>query len=139
MKTTSYETSKKLKELGMQQFPFEYAYDNEGNLHYKEYIGYLTGKMSASHTRAYILDEILEMLPYEVITKTEFNTFDWRLQIDKYRNNYIIKYQGILSYNSNAIVVKKSSENPAEAAGQFLVWCIENGYVEPEELNQKEK
>ena len=80
---------------------------------------------------AFTLDEILEMLP--VIKKEDITYYP--LIHRSVGNLYCAFY---VDYHINRHLYIRphwEKNNPAEAAGQLLVWCIENGYVKPEELN----
>jgi hypothetical protein len=162
MKTTSYETSKKLKELGVHQFTANYwVKSNEIepillNKHNRvaefdglqlninstaDYIAFFVPDYDDKFFEieekyaAYTLDEILEILPAKIhdccyleLCKTNGTppAYSFGLYYRDLNDNDI--FYGSLCINPN----------PAEAAGQLLVWCIKNGYVNPEELNQKE-
>jgi hypothetical protein len=97
-------------------------------------------------TSLYTLDEILEVLPASV----EKNIEPYYLNTEKgvYSNLYRCGYfEGFDSLavriatdaKGNARSTKYIKEtihiNPAEAAGELLAWCIENGYVDPSTLN----
>jgi len=82
---------------------------------------------------AYSLGEILEVLPeaIKIPCPNISNAYhEYRLQLCKNNSNYLFAYHwedGSLRDFYNSAVYYK---NPAEAAGQLLVWCVENGYVE---------
>ena len=134
MKTTSLELSKQLQKLGVKQESYFY-WDMD-----KEQQALVTAKeMNISYTdtlikneifSAYTLDEILNMLP----DKIKDNYVYYFLKSDKTEEvRYGIYYARAAI--EDGVMVEFLHENPAEAAGQLLVWCIENGYVKPEELN----
>jgi hypothetical protein len=93
---------------------------------------------------AYTLDEVLEMLPKNIISTCdnrreshgEINYLLNLTTLDKY--TYDVGYYciGCLSVDigSGCGLMASSNTNPAEAAGELLAWCIENGHVKAEEL-----
>jgi hypothetical protein len=77
---------------------------------------------------AYQLHEILEMLPenYDLIFHKIGGTFWFQ-----YRNSKrLIKTIDLINVNNN-------EQTPTEAAGNLLLWCIENDYVKVENLNNE--
>jgi hypothetical protein len=121
MKTTSFELSKKLKEVGVKQFgASSYHVDTKNHC----------------DIACFTLDEILEMLP-GIVTDGECNY--WKLNLDKGTDHhsgndgYVFSYGGITKSDLKEFI----HPNPAEAAGQLLLWCIENGYVEVGENEEK--
>jgi hypothetical protein len=150
MQTTSFELSKKLKEVGIKfSCPTYYWCYYIGQIHlFRNSINssdnaydpisnvlYITERHQIRPEKeegivAYTLDEILEMLPsYIDIKNAPAEEAIFRLSffkdIDKklycfYFASCQIKYKNMGEY---------SNRNPAEAAGQLLIWCIENGYV----------
>jgi len=79
---------------------------------------------------AYILDEILEILP-DSIEKYE-------LIIDKLSPHYRVHYCYNETHRKN-ILQEFIHENATEAAGRLLVWCVENGYVGVDRLNEQKE
>lgn len=110
LQTTSLELSKKLKELGVKQDSFTTKGQDV-----KE-----TGEFLLCS--AFTLDEVLDMLPNAIVNKKE-PTWSHRLEIIK---NEESSYEFYYAHNEDSWIEHK---NPAEAAGQLLAWCIENGYV----------
>jgi hypothetical protein len=87
----------------------------------------------AQYTAAYTLDEIVGMLPPEIVTNHDpyesycfYMNYDCELEFEtRYTENGGLK-------NLITFVHK----NPAEAAAQLLIWCIDKGYLKVEELNK---
>lgn len=73
---------------------------------------------------AYTLDEILEMLPSSIENKDGIY----------YRLSIISKWQPADGFIFRYCKPEFYHDNPAEAAGQLLIWCIENDYVKPESI-----
>lgn len=145
METTSPELSNKLIKLGItrkEQSTNEYLWwcfgvKGDFDTAFLELTSNLEGSChlyTETKCPAFTLDELLEMLPYKIEQKIE-----WFLSLDKtISDRYKIAYFAGFDYrdfdaredailgDGNAFAVH---ENPAEAAGQLLVWCIENGYV----------
>jgi len=98
-------------------------------------------------TWAWSLDEVLDRLPATLISKIPFSTLameftnatpifpECDLKVRKLKNIYLITYDsrigGGLSKNEDDYFIKH--ENPAEAAAQLLILCIENNYVTKEQ------
>lgn len=164
MKITSFELSKKLKELGIKQAssikwlilttykrPQLFVHYQKITTILNVYYEYMFEKSKLKEEyAAFTLDEILEMLPvylkgHPCATIPEA-TADYELKFRK-ENNYILKGYSITyetwrcsecnyisTCNKHVKVPRYECENnPAEAAGQLLVWCIENGHVKLEE------
>jgi hypothetical protein len=96
---------------------------------------------------AYTLDEILEIeiLPKNIYTNCDDKQYGSNSDVvyhlnlttlDKY--TYYIGYGCIgctaVAPGDGCYLAGFSSENPAEAAGELLAWCIENGHVKVEDL-----
>jgi hypothetical protein len=150
MKTIEFETAKKLDELGVKKnayfvwFIDNYNWENEQTLGiidiYNEAIFDMDLNPDTIVPRteikgyypAYTLDEILEMLPRRI----KDNYGYCFLIIGK------IDDQGIgLSYSripvADGHIIEFRGKNPAEAAAQLLIWCIENNYITKEEINNE--
>lgn len=130
MQTIESETAKRLDELGLKRESYFCsfivpAYNSHALLSCAEYEGSVYNKEDCERYPAYTLDEVLAMLPkgirYHCLVDV-YNTGDFKVScvIDNYN-----------------ICKEVQSKNPAEAAGQLLIWCIENGYVKTEELNDE--
>lgn len=81
---------------------------------------------------AYTLDEILEYLParFQLENKTH------SLFLKKYfyeatnETKYVAGYRFFFDNSGEELAAPlMEATNPAEAAGELLLWCIENGYV----------
>jgi len=90
-------------------------------------------KLGLKNVKAFTLDEMLELLPFTigmcglVVEKT-------------ITSEYVCGYFNALTvFASLSFIHKIKSKNPAEAAGKLLVWCIENGHVKVEDLNNDNK
>ena len=88
-------------------------------------------ELGLKNVKAFTLDEMLELLPFTigmcglVIEKT-------------LTSEYVCGYFNALTvFASLNFVHKITSKNPAEAAGQMLIWCIKKGYVKVEDLNNE--
>jgi hypothetical protein len=152
METIEFETAKKFKELGLDAkyyfvwFIDNYTENSEPALGiidiYNEQIFDLDLNPDTVVQRldvkeyypAYTLDEILAMLPRNI--KDSYS--GCFLVIGKIDN------QGIcLSYSripiTDGYIIEFTNKNPAEAAAQLLIWCIEEGHVKVEDLNDGKK
>jgi len=132
MKPIELETAKKLKELGLKNKSFSFWRLRNGGeekgykiTHDTINADYLKNNKDILYM-AYTLDEILAMLPTNVRL---YHLDDSR----KYRDYEFCLY----ALNGGGVTSLKSTvnKNPAEAAGQLLIWCIENGYVKVEDSN----
>jgi len=79
------------------------------------------------------LDEILDMLPDSI------ETYRYALVMEKisesaYKCGY---FDGLNAYENLKYFHSVESKNPADAAGRLLAWCIKNGYVKVEDLNNE--
>lgn len=128
MQTIEFETAKKLKKLGLTRKGFLEWLDMGNNNHYlsnDKAVQYAQLISDEQVYPAYQLHEILEMLPY---TTSIYKTFD-NYQAIYVANPTRRKLTNKTDYN---II---DHENPAEAAAQLLIWCIENNYITKEEIN----
>jgi hypothetical protein len=147
MKTTSFELSKKIKELGfIRESDHTFIQQLGIKAISKESLSLLTQLETETaspyfkapkdlYINAYTLDEILEMLPVyvHVICNCDcdcdsHNELHMGISVHNGIRGLYIGYGDKVSFDN---------KNPAEAAGQLLVWCIENGYVVTEENNEK--
>lgn len=134
MQTTSPELSKKLEELGINQKSHFWWCFGVSNCSKTAYIATENEIMASDgltckpQFKAYTLDEILEMLPSTINYEHEKICLivDKNHVLDLYVFGYDYKYN---PYYIDRMVCNFRNKNPAEAAGQLLVWCIENGHV----------
>jgi hypothetical protein len=145
MQTTSFELSEKLKEVGIKfSCPTYYWCYYVGQIHlFRNSINsfdnaydpisnvlYITERHQIRPEKengiaAYTLDEILEMLSsYFKHYANDPDPWVWDiLTISKYQNGmYRVSCKNL--HDTDFI-----HKNPTEAAGQLLVWCIENDYI----------
>lgn len=111
MQTIDFELAKWLKEHGIKQGRDFYYINNKYVVWDPEHEDAICS--------AFTLCEILEMLP-------TFLPDDRRFVFYRGVNDYCSYYDG-------QCVNEFRHKNPAQAAGLLLKWCIENGYVKPEE------
>lgn len=135
MKTISLKLAKKLKEAGF-KVDSCFSYVPTGKC------GEMVLSFSESDIRpytlftpAYTLDEILEFLPSFIRNPESINDFfDLLLSKNCTSNNH--RSFSCYYLNEDGQTFKDiwfRNLNPAEAAGKLLLWCIENGYVKPNE------
>jgi hypothetical protein len=99
---------------------------------------------------AYTLDEILEMLPPLEISdgiyswtlngeggflSSGFNKKDEFIENILEKGEYGISYEKIWQGDRMDIMKRFINKKPAEAAGELLAWCIEEGHIKPEKIN----
>ena len=143
MKTIELETAKKLKELGLKNKSFSFWRLRNGGeekgykiTHDTINANYLKNNKDILYM-AYTLDEILEMLPAEIITCR--NEYELILGKDVCDNEPAVSYTRFEADDDYSCMWKHlagfGNKNPAEAAGQLLIWCIENGHVKIEDIN----
>jgi hypothetical protein len=134
MQVTSLKLSKKLTELGVEVGTYlRWCYSDVYNDSYIISVGEYSKKpfRHESICVAFTLDEILELLP-DVIEKHPFDIdipFKFVLGKNNKHNLYFAAYIDSF-YDEDIFFVSFNHKNPAEAAGQLLVWCVENGHVE---------
>jgi len=141
MKTTSFELSKKIKELGIRHDTYFVWCKAAGDSNSEPYIisfdelARTRGRHDAICV-ACTLDELLEMLPWTLY----LNGIAYYVSIDKCQPSKGYKcayFEGLDHYNPDdqnntdfrTLTKPKISHNCAEAAGELLCWCVENGYV----------
>jgi len=89
----------------------------------------------------YTLDEILDMLPKSIkfhyfIRRKDKEFATYLLNIDYCIYEY--KWLCHICLRDDAdILIEFAHENPAESAGKLLIWCIKNGHVKVEDLNNE--
>jgi hypothetical protein len=141
MQVTSLELSKKLEELGITKHStFKYGVffeDNiilSANIIEKKLYSNLEAYSLKEVYPAYSLDEILELLPNIIFDGKESPKTPYELYMRKWQEiegcGFGFSYVYFQSCFKSEIFIGFHDKNPAEAAGQLLVWCIENGYVE---------
>jgi len=135
MKTIGIEIAKKLKKLGVNQSiaymhwvkEIEVEQEKIYQLPFQQFC--YKGSIKDSFA-ALTLDEILDML--SVIKKESVN---YHPLIQKVFDNLYCAFYADCNINRHLYIEPQWGKNPAEATGQLLMWCIENEYVKPEELN----
>lgn len=161
MKTTEFELSKRFDELGLRKKTYLYwVVDPSGEepilcSYYDDFpepslmpacvLGKKDGEYFLSTARVpyesineavkikkkyrvYTLNEILEMLPAS-ITKEDYTGYlvlTFSEQDNEFPRMYTCEFDSLTG---------ASHKNPAEAAGLLLEWCIKEGYVKVDELN----
>ena len=110
-KITSYEISKKLKDIKFRA-PHEDSYLND--------------ELKAMYFPAYDLETILEALPYEL--KLQNNIEAWLQIIKIYHDSYQIQY---IDNQENTLLEVDSLENEslADTAARLLILLVEKGMV----------
>lgn len=141
MQTISPETAKRLKELGVNQSvayfhwvkKIENSQENIFILPFQKFCYHGSIKDSWA---AFTLDEILEMLPMEIDTNKkrdgDFHFSTLRGFYLERRVDHLVFLYGDHTGANLYSLVEKENTNPTEAAGQLLIWAIENGYVKIE-------
>jgi hypothetical protein len=133
--TISFELAKELEKLGIKQDSYFYwlilpVYNTPELLTYKEYKNSIYETDKCELCPAYQLHEILEMLPQHITYKKDCEAF---FDLYKCGSNtdylYEINYSDIDNNILNVTDKDFEEENPAEAAGNLLLWCIENKYI----------
>jgi len=149
MQTTSFELSKELDKKISIASDFKKSYffwvispefDGEAKLLPKTNIKSLM-ELGCKLTLypAYTLDEILEMLPDELEDdhvacsgnlKKFRRSFLFRKEIFRGEKGFFkIEYIPYQFDVERPLPITFINKNPAEAAGQLLAWCIENGHI----------
>jgi len=84
---------------------------------------------------AYTLDELLKILPVKT------SLFDGEPAFLVIKKNLDLRYTACYEYSKNNNMYPSCfyNENPAQAAGQLLCWCVENGYVEVGDINKEDR
>ena len=97
-------------------------------------------ELGLKNVKAFTLDEILDMLPSKIIIKgSGYMWYHFELYLKKmmYTNIYLINYKYFMHGTDEVILEENDNTNPAEAAGTMLIWCIKNGHVKVEDLNNE--
>ncbi len=133
MKTTNFEISKKLKEIGFQaEFNFHYKAPDHVNLYDSGYEDY-----KERNTPSYDLETLLEALPKKITYQnlptgykvyfTKYDTFTPKV------NFCVADGQCYIGYFSNFIPVIESwqekNESLADTAGRLLIELFEAGII----------
>jgi hypothetical protein len=136
MQTTSFELSKKLDKFKIHHKSYFWWCFGISNCPKTAYIATENEIMNADGLtckpkyKAYTLDEILEMLPDCIMKEPK----EYRLFMISYIQKSTSKKIYRFVYNIIDDILRTANhfdhKNPAEAAGQLLLWCVENGYVE---------
>jgi len=131
MKTTSFELSKKITNLIGEKKTSILGYIDEDEELYPHKFDCKNGE----GYRPYTLDELLEMLPCEFSNTNYVLSISGKLPESYYEIGYYLEEDGSLSLLKKDCLHIVLHKNPAEAAGQLLCWCVENGYVEVDKIN----
>jgi len=92
-------------------------------------------ELGLKNMKAFTLDEILDMLPVEISPSYHLEFFRVKGEgRGHYKPVYNMHY-----YRADFLqpLVDFESTNPLEAAGKLLIWCIKNGHVKVEDLNNE--
>lgn len=136
MQTISVELAKKLKEMELIRpafFSWVHNYFPGSKIYGQFVLTYLADPAHTATYPAYSLDEILEYLPKCIPIKHKVDCF-FRLHLLEewgVRKEYYIEYYQP-SYEGDVVMITRRNKNAAEAAGELLLWCIENGYIKTE-------
>lgn len=140
--TISFKLAKELEKLGFKQSSYFYwlilpVYNTPVLLTYKEYKKSIYETDKCELCPAYQLHEILEILPYSInitagIDDSLLELFFWKSYGD-YKIGYKIADSQFAHEFHSILIIEHNSLT--EAAGNLLLWCIENNYVKVEELN----
>ena len=127
--TVSYGLAKKLKEAGIEVESTYFYSDTD-----KEFMHRGVRFQRPNEANAPMLHEILEVMPADIMPDNvgcyTLRLIKWNLSLDK---KPIIKYH--VNYyderlDENLTNKAFENENPAEAAGQLLLWLGENNYLD---------
>ena len=139
MKTIEFETAKKLKELGITpilKYQMTWYKIGETRVLSETFNQLNCNKGYILIGAALTLDEILDMLPVRIETNYAY----YFVNLDKYPDkdkiiSYCICYVRNNLLDDKSVLKEFTHANLAEAAGQLLIWCIENGHVKIEDIN----
>ena len=126
MKTTNYEISKKLKEIGFRtrsDFYYTYAYTTEDDRDVF-FVDYCRSEPIGKCYPAYDLETILDALPDEKYDK-EVASFSEVLELSK---DYIC-YDSELPKDRKFIIWREEKESLADTAARLLIKLVEKGMV----------
>lgn len=128
-KTTSYEISKDLKEIGFEANPFFYRQEHNQD----QVIIDATGAYDGAAIRCYDLETILDALPTEIeITKTTWITITSKYNFIMSHNT--LYYEEILEYpgdnNDAYYYYREEGESLADTAARLLIKLIKDKVVE---------
>jgi hypothetical protein len=137
MQVISFELSKKLEELGItrhSRFKYGVCFEDDtilsANIIDKKLYNNSVVYSLKEVYPAYSLDEILELLPFSIDNRKISDNYYFLLMGKRPENKVITYVCGYDDIQTDTCLHSVLNQNPAEAAGQLLVWCIENGYVE---------
>ena len=140
IQTISFELAHDLKNLGIIQNAYFKWYKTISTVKTLDVKKYLTNLFYIKGTRAdaFTLCEILGMLPdYIDVKNVPAEEAIFRLSFFKNSDNKLYYFYFASCQIKYKNISECSSQNPAEAAGQLLKWCIENNYVKVEDLKWK--
>lgn len=121
MKTTNFEISKKLKEIGFEaEFNFHYKATDPVNLYDSGYEDY-----KERNTPAYDLETLLEALPKEL---DKFLGITY-LTLNKSNSGINIGYGNDEEYVENLYCWQEENESLADTAGRLLIQLFEAGII----------
>lgn len=84
-------------------------------------------KFDEDHVPTFTLQDILEMLPYELPSNsTDFISYS--LKMIKWDDGYMLEYQEQY-YDEDYTLMSFMENTPLQAAFNMLKWCKENNYI----------
>lgn len=124
MKVLTIEQMNKLKELGVDVSPkgmcLMYTSDSSDNYYLK--YGESTCEDDVA---AFGLQDIIELLPENVVIKRKKNYHTFYLKIEKdSETNWCVSYE-----NDDLFLVSHSTSNPLDSSYNMLITCIQEGYL----------
>lgn len=135
MQTICPKLSKLLKEQGIEQDSYFYHSEEYANYQTREEAVFLRTNEEMKYRHhfdcysAFTLTELLKTLPKNITTQTKSCKYIvYKLVIFAENEYYKISYCRLF-HKQQIILMEFINENPADAAGELLIWCIKKGHV----------
>jgi hypothetical protein len=129
-KTTNYEISKKLAEIGFEAETGFYWYEYDKG----EEMRYIADADGAGKYKAYDLEILLDAIPKTLSVMQEIYPIGFHLNIDLNESAQTFSYieDGLLSlqeHHEEAFVIKTQDESLADTAGLLIIWLYEKNLI----------
>lgn len=127
---TDLKTSKKLKELGIEEETFFYwwFYDFDEKYHLTSDHSYVNPRHLKNKIKAYTLEQIMKILPQRIVVK-DSNSFSGETVLELIADQDSVYYDNALIHDSPSIYIEEDCNNLATTAAKLLIKLKEDKII----------